>query len=776
MATTQATAAAAPQAQAPQTAQGGDAYPLVRRLGLKQILERDAPKPPDAPQEIEDEEVLSGLAGHVRLAWQRNKLYKERIDQKLLRCLRARRGVYSSQEIADLQQAQGGINIVWAPLTEVKSRAGSAWVRDIVTPVGEQPWGLESSPLPDLPMDMKKAIVRKAITQAQAVMQQAAQAGGGVMDPDEFRDLAIGLGEKLRRDAETTYKKLADKRAGRMESTIADRMAEGNFHGAMDAFIEDFTTFPAAILKGPIYKREKKLSWGPGWTPKVTNEPKPWFDRVSPFDIYPAPGSKTPQKGDLIERLRFQREELWDLKGVEGYRDEDIDGALRDYSNGHLEGWLWTEAERQRLEQETMYMWLSPPGVIDALCYWGRIPGWKLMSFGMTGLEETKEYEANVIVCGRYVLYASLNPDPLGHRPYHKACYDEIPGAFWGRSVPDLAETPQKMCNGIACAFADNMGQASGPQLWVHVDRLADGEQSMESFPWKVWQLKSDPSQGVNPGIGAFDIPNHANELMMAYEKWEIRADDSTGIPRYTYGNERAGGSADTATGLSMLMNNAAKGLRRGISNIDSNVIEPVVYLCFVNEMLYNPDETIKGDCRAIPRGAAMILIRESAQQRRIQFLEMTANPIDAGIITPKYRVALLRETAAAMELPVDECVPTDEALAEEQAKMQEANAQAAQQAQQQMLLLEQAKTQGGIQIEAVKQKGQLEQAQLKLQGESVMHRDEMLNKIIEQAVASAFAQQAAATKAEGSGEGKAKRKVKHNYDDSGALVSSELE
>lgn len=697
------------RAPAAGTANGG-VNPMIRRLGLQELVKRDETAEPPEPIEIDDVHD-NQLAGHVRMAWQQNKIYKQRIDLKLLKCLRARRGVYSPQEINDIQQSNGGINIVWAPLTEVKSRAGSAWTRDVVLPVGEQPWGLESTPVPDLPLPMKQAIVKKAVAQAQQIMQQAAQAGGGVPDPDEFRDMVWQVGDKLRGEAEKTYKKLADDRVKRMEKKIADRLVEGNYYHAMDAFIEDFTTFPAAILKGPVYKRHKRLEWGPGWKPKVVNTPVQWWERVSPFDIYPGPGANNPQKGNFIERIRFQRSDLADLKGLPGYRDDQLDGALKDYSNGHLEGWLWTEGERQRLEQETMYLFLSPPGIIDALNFWGRVPGWKLLSWGVEGIDTqdtTREYECNVVVCGSYVLYASLNPHPLGRRPYHKACYDEIAGAFWGRSVPDLCETPQKMCNGIACATADNLSIASGPMSWVHVDRLADGEQSLEMFPWKQFQLRSDPTQGVNPGIGFFQPDDRSANHMDLYEKWEIRADDATGIPRYTYGNERAGGSADTATGLQILMSNAAKGLRRGISNIDGNVIEQTIYDAFINEMLYNPDESIKGDCQIVPRGAAMILIRESAQQRRIQFLTMTANPIDAAILTAKYRAALLRETAAAMELPVDDIVPSDDEIDQQQQQQQQMAA-----AQQQALVqAEQAKQTTELQIQNQKDQAQMQRDQ----------------------------------------------------------------
>ena len=659
--------------------------PLVRSLGLADLLKRDAEKPPEA-QSIDDEGSLTALASHVRAAWGRNKLSKMRIDIKLLQCLRARRGIYSAAEVASMQADSGGINLVWADLTETKCRAASAWIREIVLPVGEQPWGVDPTPIPELP---------QAMQEANGVMQQTAQAGGGVLSRDEFKQLAVQIGDRLRDEAEEAVTKEAKRRAGRMELQIADRLAEGGYEEAMDAFVEDFVTYPAAILKGPIYRRHKTLKWGAGWKPMIANNPHQSWERVSPFDAYPAPSARSPQQGDFIERIRFRREELHDLKGMPDWKDEQIDKALVDYSNGHLEGWLWTEAERQRLEQETLYMWLSPPGVIDALSFWGSIPGWKLMSWGVASrqgfpIEETAEYECNIVICGRYILYAALNPDPLGQRPYRKACYDEVPGAFWGRSIPDLAATSQKMCNGIACALADNLAMASGPMVWVHADRFADGEDTQSIYPWRLWQLKSDPSQGVNPGIGFFQANDNSASLMQTYEKWEIRADDATGIPRYTYGNERAGGSADTATGLSMLMNNAAKGLRRGISNIDLNVISPTINDTFTNEMLYNPDHSIKGDCIIVPRGAAAILIKESAQQRRLQFLQIaTSNPVIVQGMGMKHIMNVVRDVATSMELPPD-VVPSEDEVDAMQAQQQQA-AQAQQQAEQQQMQQQEA-------------------------------------------------------------------------------------
>ena len=670
--------------------------PLIRSLGLAQLEQRHRVPPPQA-SDIATQETESVLAGHVRKAWGDNKLAKQRVDLKLLQCLRARRGVYSPGELAQRQNA-GGVNVIWYDLTETKCRAGSAWIRDVVLPSTERAWGLEPTPIPELPEEIQAGVVNKALAQAQEVMQQAAAAGAGTMPKEEFRELVRDIGEKLRFEAEEAYKKAAMRRARRMETQIDDRMKQGGWHEAMDAFIEDFVTFPAATLKGPTYQRHKRLQWAEGWKPKVVDDAAQTWEDVSAFDVYPAPGASSPQEGSFIERMRFWRKELHALKGLPGYRDDQIDAALRDYVHGHLEGWLWTEAERQRLTQESLYMWLSPPGLIDALNFYGSVPGWMLLSWGIEGVDPedmTREYEVNVLLVGRYIIYAALNPNPLGERPFRRACYDEIPGSYWGRSIPELCETPQKFCNIAGSAMADNIVMASGPMVWVHNDRLADGEQSLEIVPWKVWQLKdAGMGAGTNPGIGFFQANDNTEKLMRVLDSWELKADDATGIPRYTYGNDQVSGAAGTATGLSMLMNSAAKGLRRAINSIDMNVIGPNVGDCFVNEMLYNPDESIKGDCVPVPRGANAILIKDMAQQRRMQFLQLTANPIDMAIIGNRGRASLLRETAAAMELP-DDVVPDEERLAEmeqqQAAAMQEQQA-AVEGAQQQQMQLELAK------------------------------------------------------------------------------------
>jgi hypothetical protein len=659
----------------------------IAPLVLYQPNRADDPSTTPAEQNMFPQiQTESVLAGHVRQCWQRNKIFKEKIQLELLQCLRAKNNQYSQAELAQMQ-SNGGSNFVWIPLTETKTRACSAWVREILLPVGDRAWQLTPSPLPEMPKEFTETLLKQATDKATQAMQDAKQNGGALMKREEFRELAWEIHNQMHDDTIKRARKLAGACAERMEDRIEEILEVGGYYKALDEFVEDFSVYKAAIMCGPVWERKKTLEWLPGWKVGVKNDAHMTYKRIDPFDAFPAPYSTDCQKGDFIVRVRYRRDELFDMIGIHGFRENQIRECLRAYSNGHLEAWLWTEAERQRLQNETMYTFLSPWGIIDALWYWGAVPGWKLMSWGIDGSEDmdpVKDYEVEAQIIGPYVIMCRINPDPMRRRPFWKACYSAKPGAFWGHAVPELAETSQKMCNAAASALADNMGMSSGPMVWVHTDRLADGESSVDVFPWRVWQLRSDPTQGVNPGVGFFQAESNAQELQQIIDKYDLRCDDDTGIPRYTYGNDQQiGGAADTYAGLSMLMNNAAKGLRRAITNIDLYVIEPLLQMSYEFEMLWGKDETVKGDAYIEARGAAAILVKEAQRQGRMQALQTVgANPMAMQIVGLTGFAKLLTNALRSMDGADDGVVPDEKDVQKMQDQQTQQQAEALRQQQ----------------------------------------------------------------------------------------------
>ena len=136
---------------------------------------------------------------------------------------------------------------------------------------------------------------------------------------------------------------------------------------------------------------------------------------------------------------------------------------------------------------------------------------------------------------------------------------------------------------------------------------------------------------------------------------------DHSGIPSYVTGDLNVQGAGRTASGLSMLMGSAGKGIRQVVMHIDNDVIKPVIHRIFLYNMRYNDDESIKGDLAIVPKGAVNLAVKETVNIRRIEFLNATGNEIDSQILGKEGRAAILREVAKGLQMPVDDIIPSKE-------------------------------------------------------------------------------------------------------------------
>jgi hypothetical protein len=268
-----------------------------------------------------------------------------------------------------------------------------------------------------------------------------------------------------------------------------------------------------------------------------------------------------------------------------------------------------------------------------------------------------------VWLVGRWVIKAQLNYNPLGRRPFYKTSYENLPGEFWGFGIPDVLNDIQGIVNAAVRALVNNMGLASGPQIGLNVDRLAPGEDLESMHPLRIWQLVESQYGSKEEAIKFFQPESNARELLEVIENFYRFADDFSLVPRYMAGSEQATGAGRTASGLSMLMDAANKGLKGVVSNIDVDVLKPMLEKTYVHNMMYDEDETIKGDAQIVARGAVSLMQLETLQLRRNEFLQITANPIDSQIVGIPGRAEVLREVARGLELDTNRIVPPREAL-----------------------------------------------------------------------------------------------------------------
>jgi hypothetical protein len=273
--------------------------------------------------------------------------------------------------------------------------------------------------------------------------------------------------------------------------------------------------------------------------------------------------------------------------------------------------------------------------------------------------DKAKEYNACVWLIGNYVIKAMLNYDPLGNKPYHETSMFKVPGGLWGKCIPEVLADVQATCNAAVRSLINNMGFASGPQVEIDVSRLAPGEDITQIFPLKIWQVTADKTGGSNRAVYFNQPDSNAAEHMAIFEKFSRLADEYSGVPSYVSGDISVTGAGRTSSGLSMLMGAAGKSIRQVVSYIDNDVVKPIITAQFIFNMRFDPDESIKGDAFCVPRGAVNLAVKETAEVRRIEFLNATANPIDFQIMGPEGRAAVLRQVSKSLQMPEEEIVPS---------------------------------------------------------------------------------------------------------------------
>lgn len=649
---------------------------LVTIKSLKAMAEERA-----AAQQANSQPVVQALNGYIRKQWMSSMMAKQMTSEiKMLKSVRARRGEYDPDKLAQLREQ--GSSTIYMMITSNKCRAASSWLRDtLVTASDDKPWTIEPTALPDLPPNEVEGI----LAQAQSEVEQLYLNGTPPTDQQvrerllEMKDMAL-----------SHLKDLAKRTAERMEVKMEDQLQEGNWSKAFSEFLDDITTFPSAFIKGPIIRKRPKLKWVPTqdgqYTLDQTEELVMEWERVDPFNIYPSADASDVNQGDLIERHKLSRADLQAMIGVEGYSEGAIRAVLETYGKGGLRDWIYVDMNKAAAEgKSTMGVQQNPSKLIDALQFWGNVQGQLLLDWGISKDEvpdPLAEYPVEAWIIADWVIKAVINPDPLGRRPYYKASYEEVPGAYWGNSVADLCRDAQDVCNATARALVNNMSIASGPQVVYNIDRLPQGENITQMYPWKVWQVTSDPLNGSAPPMQFFQPSSLSQELMAVFEKFSILADEYTGIPRYMTGDSPAGGAGRTASGMSMLMSNAGKAIKQVVANIDGNVISPVIERLYYYNMRYGTDPDLKGDVNIIARGAVSLIVKEQAQVRQNQFLQIAlTSPFAQQIIGVEGVAELLRQGAKTLDMNPDRIVPPVEII-----KQRMAQAQAAQIAQQQQL------------------------------------------------------------------------------------------
>jgi len=606
----------------------------------------------------EDEPVIDKLSQHVDKVWQKNLEDFKPVRNQMALLLKRSKGEYDNKKAAAIKAFKG--TDIYIRNLETKCRSAESWIKDIYRGDSDYPWVLQPTTVPDLP-DEKIEEVKQAVLQEAMVVEQQLVADGKVVDKNQVAKIIQEYYEQKVEEAKEEISKDAKERCELTAKEIRDDNEEGGWNKAFKDFLWYYTRLPFAVIKGPILTKKKKQVWVPqGDTYAIEAQEVLAHDVycVSPFNIFPASGVKELNDGDIIEVHELTKESLYDLIGVSGYDSDRIRMVLRELESGKLKAkWFTIEGENEikRAIQKIPNYPTNPPtqntsfqkeeDLVYAQELTGTVKGSLLMEWGVEEqLDPDRQYHANCWKIGKHVIKAVLNPDSLGRKPYHSTSWAKNPETYVGEGLLEFGAPVEDALNAVARALINNIAIASGPMAEVDKDRV---DTRIPIYPWRVVESTSLQMKTEGPAVNYYQPQMHCQELITAYKFLSQVLDEMT-VPAYTQGQNQVGVTSGTATVFTELLAAASRSIKATVANVDDDIIEPYISMCYDYKMQFSDNPDIKGDARVVAKGVHGLQIKEQQAQRKIEYLQLAMTPVMSQILGPENLGSIAAQIAKA--------------------------------------------------------------------------------------------------------------------------------
>ena len=475
-------------------------------------------------------------------------------------------------------------------------------IRDIFVGSTAQPYTINATPVVELPEDVEAQLLEKIERELETFI---AINGGDV-------NAVRAQVTEMRAAVQLEENRKANVAAERLRTIIADRLYDADWEAQFIDFIDHFCIYPAAIMKAPAVNTRTVMRWD-GTTVSPTTETVRQVENISPFDFFPAPYATDIQTADyVIERRRLTRNELLQLGSASGYDVDVIAEVFEANPNGAPLPYGSVDDDDI---SDTDIGDKTDMDAFDALGYYGRIRNDLLAEYGIQFAEEEMHgaSEAEVWVVGGRVIKCLLNPDPLGRRPFFKACFEKVPSSFWGASPAMKLRDTQRVCTASVRALVRNMQYSSGPIGEVRKGAVKDGHAPNAIIPHTIRVVEEDTFGSGAPAYRFYTVPSLSNELVALFDKFMGYGYELIGIPRVAFGSPQGLGTLGrTAGGVSIILNQSTKAIKQALRMIESGLIEPVVQEFINYEIRTSNDPDIRGDIRVYARGVSGLMEQES--------------------------------------------------------------------------------------------------------------------------------------------------------------------
>lgn len=577
---------------------------------------------------------LLGLGTQLLSEFVEAQLLRDETEQRWLTDLRQYKGQYEPEEEAAMTGSKA-----FARKTRVKVESVDARMADMLFPASrERNYSIECTPEPVIPATKKREIIQ--------ALELIAQ--GNPVDPA---------------DVEKAVKEFAKEAAEKMALRIDDQLAETKYRKVCREVLHSGHLYGTGVLKGPLVERKTELSyqWENGrYTQAGRTFTKPFVACVPIWRWYPDM-SVTDLKDARYtwEHHRLSRNTLFEMSQRKSFEQTAILNHIDVNPDGDIRLMRYEQDLRAIGNQKQVQANLKS-GQYDVYERWGWLKAEELAAAGVevpqARMQETFFSNVWVLPSGE-VIKAILSPMNGMETPYHLYYLDKDETSIFGDGFPSIMRDDQSQINSARRMILDNAAVCAGPQFEAFVPAFPKGTDFTNIHPLRVWPRNGGDFQ--YPAIRAMNFDSHLNELMAIESLFDSSADETTAIPKFTYGDNPTKGAAGTMGGLSMLLGQANIALKDLVVNWDE-VTKSFITAMYHWNMQFGRDDSIKGDYSVAATGAASLVAKEVRASLLSQF-GATLQPEERPWV--KFDV-LLREKAAAQEL--DSLVKTKEEMDEE--------------------------------------------------------------------------------------------------------------
>ena len=620
------------------------------------MIEDDAIALEDTDDTVVKDADVSNIIPYILERYQKAEDYRYQDEERWLRAYRNYRGLYGP----DVQFSEAEKSRVFIKVTKTKTLAAYGQIVDVLFanqrfPLSVDPTELPEGVVEDVHFDPKEPEQLRGETMLSS--PYGFRGDGNDLQPGAT---ARSLQEKLG-PLDEKLEPVADKlkegpgktpsaidfspaliAAKKMQKKIHDQLEESGANKHLRNAAFEMALFGTGVMKGPFAIDKEYPNWNEDGQYDPLFKTVPQVNHVSVWNFFPDPDANNMDEAQyVIERHKMSRSQLRNLKKRPYFRSNVIDEVISFGENYNKKYW-----------EEDLTDYAPEHGIdrFEVLEYWGMVDVELLEEQEVEIPKELKEFDelqANIWICNNKLLRMVLNPFKPASIPYMAAPFELNPYSFFGVGIAENMDDTQTLMNGFMRMAVDNAVLSGNMLIEVDETNLVPG-QDLTVYPGKVFRR-----QGGAPGQALFGtkFPNVSSENMMLFDKARQLADESTGLPSFSYGQTGVTGVGRTASGISMLMGAAQGSIKTIIKNVDDYLLRPLGEGFFRFNMQFDFDPEIKGDLEVKARGTESLMANEVRSQRLMQFLGIASNPALAPFAKFQY---VIREIAKSLDLDPD--------------------------------------------------------------------------------------------------------------------------